>query len=63
MREDQYYNNMNSLDFGFEKVIMFFARQMILHLRMEHQMSVRDIAKRMGMKMKEVTEILEGSLV
>ena len=62
MREDQYYNNMNSLDFGFEKVIMFFARQMILHLRMEHQMTVRDIAKRMNMKMKEVAAILEESV-
>ena len=59
MREDQYYNMMPHSNSGLE----YFQTQLILHLRLEHQMSMRDIAKRMNMKMKEVATILEGSLV
>lgn len=35
----------------------------ILHLRHEHDMNVRDIAKRMGMKMKTVQKYLKSDFV
>jgi len=35
----------------------------ILHLRHEHDMNVRDIAKRMGMKMKTVQKYLKSDSV
>ena len=35
-------------------------RMMIVHLRVEHNMALHDIAKRCGIKMKQVKSVLEN---
>ena len=58
LNEAQLYNLCNSGGKNYSGEIQFLIRQLALHLKAEHGFGKRQIAKRLGIKMKQVDKIL-----